>query len=137
MTSHRFHRWADLFSSLIYFLIAGYFASQVAKGDVPTFSEFGTAFFSSDISVLLATGGIGVMLLRLPNLASVRFAFGIFVLFLAVLIARDDMFASTPLSLHLGTLDAATVAAFCVLCVWLNIHRWILWNFRHPIRQVQ
>lgn len=137
MTSQRFHRWADLLSSLIYFLIAGYFAGRVAKGDVPAFSEFGTAFFSSKMAVLLAIAGIGIMLLRLPNLARTRFAFGNFVLFIAFVISRDGTFLSMPFSMHLGVLDGATVAAFCVLCVWLNVHRWILWNLRYPVRRVQ
>ena len=136
MTTRRFYRFADLMTSLMYLTIAGYLANQVAKGDIPTFSEFGTAFFSSKVSVLLAIGGLGIMLLRLPNLASARFGFGIFVLFIAYVISRDGAFASAPFSLHLGVLDGAAVATFCVLCVWLNVHRWILWNIRYPVRRV-
>jgi hypothetical protein len=137
MNRRRFFALADLTSSAMYFSIAGYFAVQYAEGNVPTFHEVGSAFFASDLSVFLAVAGIGVMLWKLPNLAMARFSFGIFALFVAYVISQDSAFASAPFAFRPGVADAATVAAFCILCVWLNVHRWILWNLRYPRRQVQ
>ncbi|TCD16177.1 hypothetical protein [Oricola cellulosilytica] len=146
MQSNRIFTFAEVLPSMLFVAIASYFFGQIAGEAVTVLRGIPSVEKIALVLVLCALAGLGALLWKLPNLAWVRFSYGLLALATGGIIVNGramlDASAMTGSGSQISpvgitAVDATIFAAFCILCVWLNVHRWIIWNLRHPRREFQ